>query len=92
MTRLGPFWTDLGWRKWKLLLEYDGRPKYGADGIDAFIAEKRRHDAIVEAGYQLRRVTNEDLQTPSSFTKRIAEFLPNGAVHPRNIPPALKTE
>lgn len=61
-TRLGTFWADLGWPEWKLLLEYDGRSKYADSSTEVFMREKRRHDAIVEAGWRALRVTKEDLR------------------------------
>lgn len=89
-TRLGDFWADLGWRRWRLLLEYDGRPKYDADGTEVLFAEKRRHDAIVEAGYRVLRVTKEDLRAPGPFVRRVAAHLSPGLVDPTNVPPVLR--
>lgn len=77
-TRLGYFWADLGWRKWRLLLEYDGRPKYADQGPEALIREKRRHDAIVEAGFRLLRVTKEDLRHPDELIRRVLAHAPRG--------------
>ncbi|MDM7829940.1 hypothetical protein [Cellulomonas edaphi] len=70
-TRLGTYWADLGWEEFRVLLEYDGRTKYGtsADLFD----EKRRHDALVETGSRVLRVTSSDL---SSLTKRVLPLLP----------------
>ena len=78
-TRIGTFWADLGWAKWRLLLEYDGRSKYQAQEPDAFIREKRRHDAIVEAGFMLLRITKEDLAAPTALARRIRSYLPPNA-------------
>ena len=61
-TGLGTFWADLGWPEWRLLLEYDGRSKYAENSADAFMREKRRHDAVVETGWRVVRVTKEDLR------------------------------
>jgi predicted transcriptional regulator of viral defense system len=30
VTRLGTFWSDLGWDEWRVLLEYDGRGKWSS--------------------------------------------------------------
>ena len=59
-TRLGVYWADMGWESWRVLLEYDGQDKY--DDRSALIAEKRRSDAIAEAGWRLLRVTRDDLR------------------------------
>jgi len=75
-TRLGTFWGDLGWPEWRLLLEYDGRPKY--DGTEALMAEKRRHDALVEAGWRALRITKEDLTPPGQLLRRVTPLLPAG--------------
>ncbi len=74
-TRLGTFWADLGWKEWRILVEYDGRPKY-ADP-DASMREKRRHDAILEAGWRILRVTREDLRTPGLLVARVRRLLPS---------------
>ncbi|WP_426592681.1 hypothetical protein ACPPVS_13010 [Cellulomonas sp. McL0617] len=74
-TRLGVFWSDLGWPQWRLLLEYDGRSKYSDAASEQFMREKRRHDAVVEAGWRALRVTKEDL-TGSTLTRRILPLLP----------------
>lgn len=79
-THLGDFWADLGWDRWHVLLEYDGMVKYqdGPDGApsDALIREKRRQDAIAEAGYRILRVTKYDLRDPERLIRRILALLP----------------
>lgn len=75
-TRLGPFWADLGWEHLKVVLEYDGRSKY--DDRDALIREKRRHDALVEAGWRVLRVTKEDLRAPDALVDRVLQWMPAG--------------
>lgn len=75
-THLGHFWADLGWTEWRVLIEYDGRPKY-ADP-EALIREKRRHDALVEAGWRVLRVTREDLRAPDLLVVRVLRLLPPG--------------
>lgn len=82
-TRIGRFWTDLGWPELRLLLEYDGRTKYLS--ADDLAREKRRHDAIVETGSRLLRVTKEDLRG-DSLTRRALAALPTSrrpTLHPR---------
>jgi hypothetical protein len=74
VTRLGTFWADLGWREWRVLLEYDGRTKY--TGPEDLIREKRRHDAVVEAGARLLRVTKEDIPGRAGLTARVCRLMP----------------
>ena len=73
-TRLGTFWADVGWEGWRTVLEYDGRPKYTSS--EALVQEKRRHDALVEAGWRILRVTKEDLRTTGALVTRIRQLLP----------------
>lgn len=80
-TRLGTYWADLGWEEWALLLEYDGRTKY-ASRAD-LMGEKRRGDALAEAGGTVLRVTHEDL---ASLSRRVVPLLPQAVqrtVRPR---------
>ncbi len=86
-TPVGTFWADLGWERWRVVLEYDGRPKY-ADP-DALIREKRRHDALVEAGWRVIRVTKEDLARPAQLVARVERLLPQDAPHIRR--PHMRT-
>lgn len=85
-TRLGTFWADLGWEQWRVVLEYDGRQKY-ADP-DALVREKRRHDALVEAGWRVIRVTKEDLARPALLVARVERLLPRDV--PRTGRPHLR--
>lgn len=79
-TRAGTFWADLGWSAARLLLEYDGRVKY--TDAEALVAEKRRHDAIVEAGWTVLRVTKEDLRDGGALVRRVLQRMPV-ALQPR---------
>jgi hypothetical protein len=81
-THLGTFWADLGWRDWRLLVEYDGRVKYGAAGMasEAVVREKRRQEAMEEAGWRVVRVVKEDLRQPSGLVHRLARYLPHGTI------------
>ncbi|WP_146931697.1 hypothetical protein [Cellulomonas xylanilytica] len=84
-TRLGTFWCDLGWTRWRLALEYDGRTKYDENATDTFVREKRRHDAILDAGWRILRVTKEDLRG-TTLVRRILPLIPVGdaaALNPR---------
>jgi len=87
MTSLGVFWADLGWEEWLVLLEYDGRVKY-ADG-DELMREKRRHDALVEAGARVVRIVKEDIPSRVRVTERVQRLLPREIEIVRR--PALRT-
>jgi very-short-patch-repair endonuclease len=83
----GPFWTDLGWPEWRVLGEYDGVAKYTADGTaaEAVLREKRRQEAIEEAGYTVLRFTKADIAEPSRVAARLRRVLPPDAFgHPVN--------
>lgn len=73
-TRIGWFRGDLGWSRERVLLEYDGRVKY--TDREVLVAEKRRHDAIVEAGWRVLRVTKEDVRDPAGLAARVHRLLP----------------
>jgi very-short-patch-repair endonuclease len=85
-THLGAFWADLGWEQWRVALEYDGRQKY-ADP-EALVREKRRHDALVEAGWSVILVTKEDLARPDLLVARVERLLPRDV--PRTRRPHLR--
>ncbi|WP_448058773.1 hypothetical protein [Cellulomonas hominis] len=78
-THLGRFRVDLGWPAERVAVEFDGAVKYtdprGGSAVDALLAEKRRHDALQEAGWLTLRVTWPDLQTPARLHSRIARAL-----------------
>lgn len=72
-TRTGSYRGDLGWPEARVLLEYDGRVKY--TDREVLVAEKRRHDAIVEAGWRVLRVTREDLRDVAGLAARVHRVL-----------------
>jgi len=74
----GTYWVDLGYPQLRVAIEYDGRTKYVGD---AWFKEKRRHDAITEAGWRVIRVTAEDLRDPPRLVARIRHALAT-AQHP----------
>ncbi|WP_139185845.1 hypothetical protein [Sanguibacter gelidistatuariae] len=80
MTRLGTFWADMGWRRWNLLIEYDGLVKYGTlsggSASDVVVQEKRRQEAIEDEGFRVLRVTKYDLERPRQLVERILRYLP----------------
>lgn len=74
----GEFWGDLGWRQWRVIAEYDGRAKYTARGTaaEAVLAEKRRQEALEEAGWRVLRLTSDDLRRPERLRWRLARVVP----------------
>ncbi|MGV8967411.1 MAG: hypothetical protein ACOH2F_14170 [Cellulomonas sp.] len=80
-TRLGSFRADLGWPAWKLLLEVDGFVKYSTSDDPARIVfeEKRRHDAIMDEGWGILRVTASDAGRSRELIARVCARLPAAA-------------
>lgn len=76
-THLGTVWGDLGWREARALVEYDGRTKYGSTGAATadLLAERRREVALIEAGWQVLRVTAADLRDVSRLVTRARRLL-----------------
>lgn len=74
-TAEGMRYGDMGWPDRRVLVEFDGRVKYadghGSGGAAALIAEKRRQEAIEDAGWIVLRVMWEDLRTPERLTERV---------------------
>ncbi|WP_461184278.1 hypothetical protein, partial [Xylanimonas ulmi] len=71
-THLGTRWVDLGWPDMCLGLEFDGELKYaGDDAQRVILEEKARHDALVEAGWTVLRVTWRDLATKDHLLYRL---------------------
>lgn len=77
----GSFRTDFGWEDEKVVGEFDGKEKYfryvedGETPGDVLMREKRREEAIREAGWLVLRITWEDLQKPASLGRRVREIL-----------------
>lgn len=62
----------------RVVVEFDGRGKYGAP--DDLWAEKRREDRIRELGYEVVRVTWDDLRHPTRVRARLAQAFARAAV------------
>ncbi|MFC8732008.1 hypothetical protein ACFT5B_06065 [Luteimicrobium sp. NPDC057192] len=81
-TFLGTRWIDLGWPDIKVGIEFDGAIKYSGgeygDPRRRLLEEKRRHDALVEAGWILVRVTWADLAHPERLVARVRAALAAG--------------
>lgn len=65
--------VDFLFREHRVVVEFDGMVKYGADGGAALIAEKRREDRIREQGYLVVRVTWSELSRPLALAKRLRQ-------------------
>ncbi|AEG44384.1 hypothetical protein [Isoptericola variabilis] len=74
-TWAGERWVDLGWPDLQVGFEFDGRLKYAglppAQLEQVLYEEKRRHDALVEAGWILIRVSWADLDDPEALLRRV---------------------
>lgn len=79
----GTYRVDLGWRARRVAVEFDGAVTYderaGGGGLDALMAEKRRHDALVEAGWTVLRATWPDLADPDVLVERARRALHRAA-------------
>ncbi|KGM10066.1 hypothetical protein N869_05735 [Cellulomonas bogoriensis 69B4 = DSM 16987] len=77
----GDRWADMGWPQWRVIVEYDGRAKYATGGaaLDVVLAEKRRQEAITEAGWTVLRLVGDDLRHPDRLRRRLARHLPPAA-------------
>ncbi len=79
--------VDLAWPEHRLLVEFDGRAKYGRllgpgrSPGDAVFEEKRREDRIRELlpGWSMLRVTWDDLAHPGDTAQRIRRRLNRAA-------------
>ncbi len=63
-TSAGTFRLDLAWPDVCVGVEFDGAIKYSdefGDPVQRLLAEKRRHDALVDAGWWIVRVSWEEL-------------------------------
>ena len=73
----------------RILVEFDGQTKYGLSDDsprEVLWREKRRHDALVAAGYEVVRLTWEDLVDPPRMLRLIAEARERTQL--RNLAPA----
>ncbi|MFD6175697.1 MULTISPECIES: hypothetical protein [unclassified Isoptericola] len=79
----GTVWVDAGWPDLKVGIEFDGAVKYSGgeygDPRERLLAEKRRHDALTEAGWAVLRVTWEELADPDRLIARIRRALAEAA-------------
>ncbi|MDO8107107.1 hypothetical protein Q6348_07835 [Isoptericola sp. b441] len=84
-TRIGTFYADLAWPDLHVVAEFDGAVKYSGaygPGGQVLVAEKRRQDAIEEAGWVVIRITWADLKDLGELAARVrraARRAPRGA-------------
>lgn len=75
----GEYRLDLAWTQQQVAVEFDGAVKYSGgeygDPQARLLAEKARHDALVEAGWLVLRVTWGDLADPDLLVRRIRTAL-----------------
>ncbi|MDO8150823.1 hypothetical protein [Isoptericola sp. b408] len=84
LTEVGTCWVDLGWPDRQVGIEFDGAVKYSGgtygDPSRRLVAEKRRHDALVEAGWFILRLVWADLTDPARLVARISRALASAEV------------
>ncbi|WP_169514078.1 DUF559 domain-containing protein [Jonesia quinghaiensis] len=71
-TDRGRYYADLACTDLRLIIEYDGRDKYGSR--EDLFAEKLREDALRAAGWAVMRVTARDLRDASAFVHKVRGF------------------
>jgi very-short-patch-repair endonuclease len=65
----------------RVVVEFDGAVKYGGDrGQQALVAEKLREDRLRELGYEVVRVTWDELAQPQRLLARIRRALVRSAI------------
>jgi hypothetical protein len=76
-TRLGVYYADFGWPRYRAVGEFDGLVKYGRllrpghDAGEAVVAEKRREDAIRDEDWRVARWTWSELEPFDVVARRI---------------------
>lgn len=69
--------ADFGYASAGVLVEYDGRSKYGElrkpgeTTLDVVLAEKRREEALTGLGWLVMRITAADLAHPEDLARRV---------------------
>ncbi|WP_163188035.1 MULTISPECIES: hypothetical protein [Cellulosimicrobium] len=95
-TEVGAVRVDLGWTRWRLLLEFDGLVKYRtgpaglaprADPGRVLVREKLRQEAIERTGHRLLRVTSRD--RPEDVVTRVLRHVPPDVVRGLRADPFL---
>ncbi|WP_052206877.1 hypothetical protein [Sinomonas humi] len=70
----GSYRADFGWRRFKLILEFDGRGKYFdyRPTPEVLLLERRREAALIELGWRFVRLVWSDLEHPELVGARLA--------------------
>ncbi|MGA8046864.1 MAG: DUF559 domain-containing protein [Dermatophilaceae bacterium] len=55
----------------KVIIEFDGKVKYGGDDGTALFEEKRREDRLRSLGYTVVRIVWADLETPGAVVAKV---------------------
>lgn len=73
VTEEGLFRADFAWPELRVLLEFDGQSKYFAyrPAAEVLLAERRRENALVAAGWIIVRVRWAELSTPEVIAARV---------------------
>lgn len=86
-TDSGTFHTDLGYERWALGIEFDGRVKYRPDGVRPghdpaleYMTEKERAEAIRGAGIRLERASASDKRDVPRMIARFTRHMPRDIV------------
>lgn len=75
--------VDFLFREHRTIVEFDGALKYG-DRTDV-LAEKRREDRLRELGYEVVRITWDDLRHPERVLAKIRAAFARAAAHRRPV-------
>lgn len=67
--------ADFRVRDSRVLIEFDGRTKYKDDPERYHWEEKRRHDRLIAAGYEVVRIVWDELEKPQAIKHAINEAL-----------------
>lgn len=64
--------VDFLLKPWGVVIEFDGELKYGgADGVQKVVSEKWREDRLRDLGYEVVRISWDDLDHPARVAARI---------------------
>lgn len=91
----GRYWIDVAWPDLMVGVEFDGAVKYSGgrygDPRQRLLDEKRRHDALTEAGWVLIHVTWDDLRRPEILVARVRTALARRTRSRQVVPPVARS-
>jgi len=74
-TALGTRYGDLGWPHLRVVVEFDGKAKYtqlfSSDPGATVVDERRRQEALEDAGWVVVRVFWDDLREPGALVRKV---------------------